>query len=239
MKKLAEIKLTSGYSSDNETVILNRIDYLYSLGYVYNPYSQDFYNPFVQRGLKETCAYNLNEQQIQNVNDQFIEDRGGSVLEIGAIESVFLTPQPHWIFGVLTALIPFLSMAFLVTSLVFNILGYYITSSILVCISYLFLNTFIVENTTHEEINLIDVYPLWSKYRDFIPTIFLLHLPYLYYLLVNSLDNYWKPFIVLFLLYFVASSFLHRKIVNRLAKNYFSRYNWGELEAFAKKQPLN
>lgn len=46
-----------------------KIDLIYSLGYVYNPYDQEFFNPFINKGLKAVITYNLDLERIENLHN--------------------------------------------------------------------------------------------------------------------------------------------------------------------------
>jgi hypothetical protein len=48
--------------------INEKIDLIYSLGYVYNPYDQEFYNPFINKGIKAIATYNLNLDAIEKLH---------------------------------------------------------------------------------------------------------------------------------------------------------------------------
>jgi adenine specific DNA methylase Mod len=67
MKELAKLRITEvdqriKQMPSNE--IDEKIDLLYSLGYIYNPYIKEFFNPFINKGLKALVIYNLDLKRI-------------------------------------------------------------------------------------------------------------------------------------------------------------------------------
>ena len=51
-----------------------KIDLIYSLGYVYNPYSKEFYNHYINKGLKAIVTYNLDLDRITNLHNSLEEE---------------------------------------------------------------------------------------------------------------------------------------------------------------------
>ena len=72
MKELAQLRIKDADPRIKQVPseeLDEKIDLIYSLGYVYNPYDQEFYNPFIHKGLKAAITYNLNLDRIENLHN--------------------------------------------------------------------------------------------------------------------------------------------------------------------------
>ena len=71
MKSLAQLKIRDVDTKINQmsTEELElKIDLFYSLGYVYNPYDQEFCNPFINKTIKAIAVYKLDLERIENLH---------------------------------------------------------------------------------------------------------------------------------------------------------------------------
>src|SRR5690554_3283984 len=71
MKEIAKARITEAdprIKKISSEEINSKIDLIYSLGYIYNPYDREFYNPFIHMGLKGIIVYNLTPERIVEVH---------------------------------------------------------------------------------------------------------------------------------------------------------------------------
>lgn len=174
MKELARLRITEvdqrirNISNDE---LDEKIDLIYSLGYVYNPYAKQFYNPFIEQGLKALVVYNLDCTGIinlhQSLEEEFIE-KNKSIRSVKEIDDKLL--KNYSISGVFH----FLSSE----SSIFSVLCFFLTllahffqaieiAIILSLFSFLLINSFVFFNLLYSKYEFEwSLSIIWKKYKN-------------------------------------------------------------------------
>lgn len=223
MKELARLRITEvdqrirDISNDE---LDEKIDLIYSLGYVYNPYAKQFYNPFIEQGLKALVVYNLDCTRIinlhQSLEEEFIEKNKGirSIKEIDdkllknySISGIFLfLSSESSIFSVVCFFLTLLAHFFqaIEVAIIFSLL------------SFGLINSFVFFNLLYSKYELEwSLSIMWKKYKNLWTVFSLAMYPYSYYLLYLTLDNLWGPLIILFTITYVIRKYLIKNLEKR------------------------
>lgn len=242
MKELAILSITEVDERIKQVpseILEERINLIYSLGYVYNPYSQEFYNPFINKGLKAIVTYNLNEERIVRLHNllekEYIEQNKGlksyKVIENTIMGNFKLSLSFSFfesIFGILGLLFSILAIIFHLTDSPNLALG-------IMSIAFFMVNYYVAQNLRlykyegDSQLSLI-----WRKYHSIFRLVSLFQYPYFYFLIYLVLENYWLPLpIILFIVY------LLRKFVKiKLIKSYWRFTGVNDIRNYAEKNGL-
>lgn len=209
--------------------IEEKIDYFYSLGYVYEPYFQKFINPFIDLSFKVQVINNSIEsieEQHNNVEKDFLLKNFSfkTIPEITDFfykinkfyNKVFFLEGASGIFGFILLLISiflyfnnklFLAVMFLLVS--------YILSH-----SY-YVRNFLVKKTE----GVFKLSRFWLKIELYYPIYITFLYIYSYFLLYTYLDSFWEPIIIIGAL----KSFINRMVKLRLSNQYLYFAGFGQL----------
>jgi hypothetical protein len=223
MKELAHLRIIDADPRIKDVPsedLYEKIDLIYSLGYVYNPYEQGFYNPFIKKGLKAIVTYNLNLNRIENLHENLereyfeknekvktFDEISNSIYGNDKVSIIGLFFESmSGIFGVIFLI---LSTIILFTSNVKFAACCLITSFI--CINFYLVQNLLIEKNENEwkEMNLS---PIWLNYKNFFLVIFVLVYPYLYYQLFIIQNNYWLPVFIIFSLKWSINKIVEKKL---------------------------
>jgi hypothetical protein len=194
-----------------------KIDLIYSLGYVYNPYDQEFYNPFINKGLKAIVTYNLNLDRIENLHKNLEKEFLGQNLRVKTFDeisdSIYGNDKVSRIGIFLESMAGIIGVFFLLLSIILHISNNINFALGCLIASFIFINFYLIQNLLFG-INEGEwqLSPFWIKYKNFFSILSLLQYPYIYYLLLVVLDSYWLPILIIFPIKWLVKRFVTRKL---------------------------
>lgn len=228
MKELAHLRIIDADPRIKDVPsedLYEKIDLIYSLGYVYNPYEKGFYNPFIKKGLKAIVTYNLNLDRIENLHEnlekEYFEknERMKTFDEIS--NSIYGNDKVSRIGMFFESMSGIFGVMFLILSTIILFTTNIKFASFCLIASFICINFYLVQNLLIEknenEWKEMKLSPIWLNYKNFFLIIFVLVFPYLYYQLFMVLNNYWVPIIIIFSL---------KWIINKIVENKLSRQFW-------------
>lgn len=223
MKELAKLRIREVDQKINQMPIdeLDRkVDLLYSLGYLYNPYTKEFFNPFINQGLKAIVVYNLDFKRIQNLHDGLEEDfleKNNKIRNIDEIESdIYNNDSSSGLFLFLSSSSVIFSILLIIVSIVAHILGEIKIAAITITLSFVLINCYLAYNllfAKNEDEYLLS--PFWLKYKNILFVFSLVLYPYTYYLLYMLLNSILIPFFIIFPIRFLIKKYMTRKLSTR------------------------
>lgn len=208
-----------------------KIELIISGGYFYNPYINQFHNHFNNRTLKGIIVYNMSFDQI---NDLLIGyDTGVSFNNLEDVNSKIFNEGKFWrfymdidtmsgIYGVLT----------IITSIAFYLFSNLLGATITALLSFVFLNWYILDNTTYEEYFLNDaaLSPLWRKYKSLFVILPVIISPYWVYLIYLQTSKIVIPIIALLIFNYL----INKLVINKKANRYWGGLYYSQIENFGK-----
>ena len=223
MKELAKLKIREVDQRINQMPfdeLDEKIDLIYSLGYVYNPYIKEFFNPFINQGLKALVVYNLDLKRIQNLHEGLEEDfikANKKIRSIDEIESsIYKNDNGSGLFMFLASESVIFSILLFLVAIIAHIFGAIKIASTAIALSFVLTNCYLVYNLlfakNEDEYSLS---PIWLKYKNILLVFSLVLYPYSYYLLYLSFDNFFIPAFIIFPLRFLIQKYMIKKLSNR------------------------
>lgn len=220
MKELAKLRIREVDQRINQMPfdeLDEKIDLIYSLGYVYNPYIKEFYNPFINQGLKALVVYNLDLKRIKNLHEGLEEDfleANNKIRNIDEIESsISKNDTGSALFLFLASESVIFSILLFIVAIIAHIFGGIIIAAITIALSFVLINCYLVYNllfAKNENEDLLS--PLWLKYKNILLVFSLLLYPYSYYLLYMSFDNLLIPAFIIFPIRFLVQKYMTKKL---------------------------
>jgi len=220
MKELAKLRITEvdqriKQMPSNE--IDEKIDLLYSLGYIYNPYIKEFFNPFINKGLKALVIYNLDLKRIQNVHKGLMEDfleKNNKIRNIDEIESdIYKNDTGSGLFMFLASESVVFSILLFIAAIIAHFMGGIEISTVIITLSFALTNCYVVYNSLfakNEDEDLLS--PIWLKYKNWILIFSLVLYPYSYYLLYMSFDSILIPAFIIVPIRFIIKKYITKKL---------------------------
>ena len=198
----------------------DKIDLIYSLGYVYNPYVREFFNPFINQGLKAMVVYNLDLKRIKNLHEglevEYIE-KNKKIRTAHEIESSIFQNEKSWGLELfISSISGILSLLFFLTTIVAHIMGAIEFATISLSLSFILINSYLIYNLLVEQNE--DEFLLssfWLKSKKLFIVFSLLLYPYLYYLLYLTTNSFWIPVLIIFPLQFLIRRYIVKKLGNK------------------------
>ena len=223
MKELAKLKIREVDQRINQMPfdeLDEKIDLIYSLGYVYNPYVKEFFNPFINQGLKALIVYNLDLKRIQNLHEGLEKDfikANKKIRNIDEIESSFYKKDTgSGLFMFLSSESVIFSTLLIIVAIIAHIFGAIKIAAIAITLSFVLINCYLVYNllfAKNEDEYLLS--PIWLKYKNIFLSFSLVLYPYSYYLLYLSFDSFFIPAFIIFPLRFLSQKYMTKKLSNR------------------------
>ena len=223
MKELAKLKIREVDQRINQMPfdeLDEKIDYIYSLGYVYNPYIKEFFNPFINQGLKAIVVYNLDIKRIQNLHEgleeEFIE-KNNKIKSVEEIKSlVYKNDTSSGLFLFLASESVIFSFVLFLIGVIAHLFGGIVITTITIVISFVLINCYTIYNHLfeHNE-NEYSLSPFWIKYKNIILIFTLVLYPYLYFLLYISLESFLTPIFIILPLRYLVDKYMKKQLRKR------------------------
>lgn len=202
--------------------VYEKIEILNSLGYIFDPLFEEFYNPIIRRSFKPVSLINLTTNQIVELDEvlhQEYRSRYGNYKTYNEVCSQIASGSNSKTYSnMFFSLTGILSLITFVLSIVLLLLNIDTASFIFSLLSFLFLTYYIFENFITEQYQHEHLMSkLWISYKPIFIIIYLLNLIYVYYQLYIILDSYWIPLIIIG---------IARVLIKKLAKKRFRTTYW-------------
>lgn len=223
MIELAKLKIRDVDQRINEMPfdeLDERIDFIYSLGYSYNPYIKEFFNPFINQGLKALVVYNLDINRIQNIHDSFEKDyikKNNKIISVEEIKkSVDKNDNGSGLFMFLASESVIYSILLFIVAIIAHFFGAIIIATLIIALSFVLINCYINYNLLYSKNeNEYDLSSFWLKNKNKVLLFSLILYTYFYYLLYNSFNNFFLPVVVILLLSYLAKKYIAKELINR------------------------
>lgn len=235
MKSLAQLRIEDADSRLASIPAEERdakIDLLYSLGYVYDPYAQTFFNPFIDQGLKAMVIYDWDQQTIEKFHNAFVEKfkTKNQIISLEEISRRIYGNNKVSSFGwFLEVAAGMIGISFLAIAITVHVLIDSVSLTLAAAtVSFIFLIFYVTQNLLfgrNEGRALRSQF--WYKYQNGLIGLSIVIYPYLYYLLYRDTNNYWVPIIILLSL---------RYSIRRYAKRMLSKQFWQMTGMFCVKE---
>jgi hypothetical protein len=220
MKELAKMRIREVDQKINQMPLDElgeKIDLIYSLGYLYNPYIKEFFNPFINQGLKALVVYNLDLKRIKNLHEGLEEDfleANNKIRNIDEIESsVYKNDTGSGLFLFLASESVILSILLFFVAIIAHIFGGIIIAAITIGLSFVLINCYLVYNllfSKNEDEHLLS--PIWLKYKNILLFFSIVLYPYSYYLLYMTFDSLLIPAFIIFPIRFIIQKYMTKKL---------------------------
>jgi hypothetical protein len=217
-----------------------RIDLLYSLGYVYDPYLKIFFNPFISQVLKAQYVYlnsqasiekfhNLVEKDFLKKNQEYVRlDKIAKSFHLNhKIELIVLFSESFS--GLIGGLLFLISVVTLIavgaTPALWTGIGAFIAINFYVLRNALYgliLGDFLLSN-------------LWKRFSMAFFIMIACLYPYLYYVMTLKFGNYLIPLVVILGLAYIS----RRLVLKTLSHDYWSTMGLPDIRDFAEENGLN
>ena len=214
-----------------------KINLIYSLGYVYDPYNHEFHNPFINKNLKAIVTYNLDLDRIENLHNvlqkefldlnQHLRKFDEISLSIYGDETKFKIIDQS-MFGIYGVIFFLLSIVLYFTGNINFSLGSLVTSFILV--NYYFIQNLLVQVNEGE----LSLSPFWVKFKSFFSILSLLLYPCLYFLLFMVFHSYWLPILIGFSMRYL----IKKNVIRNLSKKYWQWNGINDIQDYAEEKGL-
>lgn len=198
-----------------------KIDLLYSLGYVYDPYAEIFFNPFIDQGLKAMVIYDWDQQTIEKFHDAFVEKfkTKNQIITVEEISrKIYGNNKVSRLGSFLEVAAGMIGISFLAIAIIVHLLIDSVSLTLAAAtVSFIFLIFYVAQNLLfgmNEGRALRSRF--WYKYQNGLIGLSIAVYPYLYYLLYRYTNNYWVPIIIL-----LAIRYSIRKHVKRILSKQF------------------
>lgn len=221
-----------------ETDLDERLDLLYSLGYVYDPFEPFFYNPFIDKRLKPIMALMLDLKDIEKLHRiwlvEFTEKNGGLRKADEISSEIFKVNLNSRIRSSLIEMSGIIGIVLAMVAFVLSFTESYIFSLIATVMTFSFLGYYVSYNMMFEKkYGQSQLSQFWKKYQTFVLVLSVLTYPYLYYLLYLK-TNYWLPVIILFALRFLIEKYMTKN----LSKEYWETQGIISIDKYAIKNGI-
>ena len=127
-----------------------KIELIYSLGYIYDPYRKHFLNPFIDRALKVTVVYNLNLESIKKLHmhlkNEYLKDSKHLKRFEEIKRSIYKKDKISRLEIFLDSMSGILGFVLLIGTIIFDILGKIEISTGLLLGSFILINYYLVYN---------------------------------------------------------------------------------------------
>ena len=220
MKEIAKMRIREVDQKINQMPLDEldeKIDLIYSLGYVYNPYIKEFFNPFINQGLKALVVYNLDLKKIKNLHEGLEEDfleANNKMRNIDEIESsIYKNDTGSGLFLFLASGSVILSILLFIVTIITHIFGGIKIAAITIALSFVLINCYLVYNllfSKNEDEDLLS--PIWLKYKNILLVFSLVLYPYSYYLLYMTFDSLLIPAFIIFPIRFLIQKYMIKKL---------------------------
>jgi hypothetical protein len=220
MKELAKLRIREVDQRINEMPfdeLDEKIDLIYSLGYIYNPYIKEFFNPFINQGLKALVVYNLDLERIKNLHEGLEEDfleANNKIRNIDEIKSsIYKNDTGSGLFLFLASESVIFSILSFIVTIIAHIFGGIKIATITIVLSFILINCYLVYNllfAKNENEDLLS--PLWLKYKNILLVFSLVLYPYSYYLLYMTFDSLLIPALIIFPIRFLIQKYMTKKL---------------------------
>lgn len=227
----SRIKMVSSEELDE------KIDLIYSLGYVYNPYTKNFYNPFIDKGLNAMVTYNLNLDRIKNLHNILEQEFFKQNERIRTFDEIKKSIYDSRKFTTIRFLLHsgagIIGLLFLLLTIIFHITNNLNFALGGLIVSFIFINLYQIENLLYEMYwSDAALAVFWKKSKNFFFVISLLLYPYLYYLLYSYLESYFIPVIII-----ISMKYLVKKYVTKnLSLQFWQDYGMSAIEEYAEEK---
>lgn len=240
MKELARLKI---WDADKRILevprdeVYEKIDLIYSLGYVYNPYLKEFKNPFIESGLKAIAVYNLTIEGIKKLHHHLEEEyltEKKRYRSLEAIEKSIYSDNTSSLFKLYLQMYSgIVGIILLLLAIIFHVLYNIEVANILLILSFILVNYFVVYNLLLSQ-NEDEVSPFWHSFNFISLMLNFALYPYLYLLLFLIIESYWIPIVLI-----VSMRYLIIKYATRsLAKSYWQFTGMYYFQEYSKENEL-
>jgi hypothetical protein len=227
MKELAKLRIREVDQRINQMPfdeLEEKIDLIYSLGYVYNPYIKEFLNPFINQGLKALVVYNLDLKRIQDLHEGLVEEfveKNNKIRSVDEIEmSIYKNDTGSGLFIFLASESVIFSVVLFIIAIITHFFSGIIIAAITTSLSFVLINCYLVYNVLFaKNENEYLLSPLWLKYKNIIIIFSLMLYPYLYFLLYTSFDSFIIPIVIILPIRYLVKKY----ITKELSKRYWLR----------------
>lgn len=237
MKELAKQKVKQLLKQNDNLFtsdIDDKIDYIYDLGYIYNPYKKVFYNPFINKKIKDVVVANFSLEKIDKLHNFAKEDYLRKNKEIKNIDSIKKSIYKNNKISKFSIFFDtysgVLGIFFLLGAIFFHLANNFSIASIILSISFILINFYLVfnhlfvENEGEWKAN-----PFWLKYQSIFFILYLLIFPYLYYLLYKITNSIWIPIIIIYTLRYLVVKYT----TNKLSREYIQMTGINDILSYA------
>jgi len=223
MKELAKLRIREVDQRINQMPfdeLDEKIDLIYSLGYLYNPYIKEFFNPFINQGLKALIVFNLDLKRIQNLHEgleeEFLE-KNNKIRSVNEIKrSIYNNDNGSGLFIFVTSESLIFSIVLFIIAIIAHFLGGIKIAAITIALSFVLINCYLTYNllfSKNEDEDLLS--PLWLKYKNILLIFSLALYPYLYFLLYTSFDSFLIPIFIILPLRYLVKKYITKELSKR------------------------
>jgi len=212
-----------------------RINKVYDLGYVFDPYKLKFWNPFINKFIYSNDILDFNE----NLENLLIERsemllNGESKKSMSDIKQI-INRKHNKLFSFFFKLFP-LGIIFMISSIFtffFSSIEITISLSIL---SIICINFYTAKYTYKSEVEHSPggLPMIWHKISFVLKILSFINFSLFYLFLLNYFDNYWLPFIVVFILYLI----IPHIVMKHLSQEYWSFSGIFSIKEFADENGI-
>ncbi len=214
-----------------------KIKLIYSLGYVYNPYEKEFFNPFINKRLKAIVVYNLNLAGIEKLHSSLEQEylsKNQNFRRFEEIEKSIYKDDKVSRFGMFfDTMSGILGLVLLILTVIFHTLGKIEIATGLMLGSFFLNNYYFIYNRLYAQNEgewLLSRF--WLNYQSIFLILSLTLYPYLYYLLYLTIDSYWIPIIIILPIRYLIKKYITKKHI----KNYWQMTGINDIRDHAEEQ---
>lgn len=238
MKDLAKMRISDADSRIEQLPsdeIDEKIDLIYSLGYVYNPYDKEFFNPFINKGLKAIAVYKLDVEGIEklhkNLEDGYL-NKNQNHRSFEEIEnSIYKNDKVSRLGMFFDSMSGIFGLILLILTVIYHIVGKIEIAIGLMLGTFILINYYLVYNLLYaQNEDEWQLSPFWLKYQIFFLILSLALYPYLYYLLFLATDSYWLPIIIILPI----RHLIKKYVIKKHSKKYWQRIGMQCIEDYLK-----
>lgn len=232
MIELAKNKMTADNKAGfkgNYDEIYDRIGKVYYLGYVYDPYKDNFWNAFFDTKLLSNDIYTFDAKKLEEIHYNNVASNGKISRNLSQIAKSINDKQSK-ILNVLFMLGPILGLLFMIASLIVLFSGSIKIALILNILSLLSLNTYTIKYSSKSQIeqSAMGIPSFWRKFSSLMQILAFLNLGLLFYILKILFDSWWKPLlfapVILFIFPILARNNLSQEYWQHSGRYSISKY---------------
>jgi len=235
MRELAELRMTAenkaGYDG-NYYSIKERINTVYNLGYIYDPYKDKFWNPFFDTYFLSNDIYDYESDKLVSLHAEKLFSTGKLARNMTEIRQVIKNKQ-NGLLGMLFKLGPILGVIFMVSSIITYFHSSIYVSLTLSVVSMLSLNTYSTKYSAKSEFEqtTLGLPMFWRRFSILIVILAFLNYGLFYWIFSELFDSWWKSLFFAPIIYYIIPNLA----TNHLSKEYWKNRGIFSIKEFAKE----